>query len=125
MNSRIRKKILQKKQSSASRKAIDIARIRRHLARLDAAEAGPDYTRYIRSAAWREKREAAFAHHGRRCASCGVQKDLHVHHRHYRTLSREQMEDLIVCCKKCHFKLHLPEPEAERNRADADVRKPG
>ena len=68
---------------------------------------GNFYTAYIRSDQWRAKRQEAFAWHGRKCSGCGGVKMLQVHHLHYRTLGRENVEvDLAVLCKPCHRSEH-------------------
>jgi 5-methylcytosine-specific restriction endonuclease McrA len=40
------------------------------------------------------------------CENCGIDTDLHVHHKHYNTLGFESMDDLMVLCANCHKKLH-------------------
>lgn len=64
------------------------------------------YYEYLDSARWRRKRQKAFRHYGRKCCRCGATADLHVHHRHYRTLFRESVLDLEVLCGGCHRNAH-------------------
>lgn len=75
--------------------------------RVDPTELG--YYKYIQSPEWRLKRAAALYHYGEKCCSCGVKRDLQVHHKHYRTLGREAMRDLEVLCRNCHSAVHEKE----------------
>ena len=40
------------------------------------------------------------------CEICGSDKRLNVHHRHYRTVGRENFGDIYLVCKYHHKKLH-------------------
>lgn len=43
----------------------------------------------------------------RRCEMCGRRhKNIQVHHKHYKSLGNEAMEDLIVVCPDCHTNMH-------------------
>ncbi len=64
------------------------------------------YFQYMRSEAWRDKRQEAFKHYGRRCEKCSTSSCLVVHHSTYEHLFNEKMEDLMVLCKDCHNQLH-------------------
>lgn len=73
-----------------------------------------EYRDYINSAEWAEKRAQALRHYDYTCekkrqggglARCGG--PLQVHHRHYRNLGHESMEDLKVLCKKHHKYHHI------------------
>lgn len=45
----------------------------------------------------------ALDHYGRECVLCGSNKNLEVHHRHYKSgWGNEKVEDLIVLCKDHH-----------------------
>ncbi|TXH16947.1 MAG: hypothetical protein E6R03_04690 [Hyphomicrobiaceae bacterium] len=66
------------------------------------------YRNYIRSEEWREFREIALDHHGRRCGRCGHKKRLQVHHLHYENLGDESVDDVTILCFWCH--------EAEESR---------
>jgi len=72
------------------------------------------YDAYLQTPAWYKKRAIAFAIHGHRCDVCGTTKGpLQVHHRHYRTLGREDpRRDLQVLCRPCHCETHGIEEEA-------------
>jgi hypothetical protein len=65
------------------------------------------YQAYIKSNDWRKKREYALKILGcvcRRCETTDV--PLQVHHKHYRTLYHERLEDVIVLCTPCHETTH-------------------
>ena len=64
------------------------------------------YNKYINSKAWGRKRQEAFTYHGRECAFCGKTHSLHVHHKNYRSLFNEDMEDLMILCEQCHMEVH-------------------
>ena len=66
------------------------------------------YERYMRSPAWKAKREARLALDGHKCRLCdedGTRYALQVHHRpeSYQRLGKESVEnDLITVCERCH-----------------------
>jgi 5-methylcytosine-specific restriction endonuclease McrA len=64
------------------------------------------YNKYMHSKAWRRKRKEAFAYHGSECAFCGAKHNLHIHHKSYKSLFNENMDDLMVLCEPCHMKVH-------------------
>ena len=65
------------------------------------------YREYIPSKKWKRKRKKAFEHYGRVCAICGATDVmLYVHHRTYRNLGHEPMEDLQILCLHCHEDQH-------------------
>jgi len=68
------------------------------------------YAKYMRSSTWRNKREEAFAYHGRRCACCNSTEALCVHHLTYRTYNREPgqelMKELLPLCEDHHKLVH-------------------
>ena len=68
------------------------------------------YAKYMKSSTWRNKREEAFAYHGRRCACCSSTKTLCVHHLTYRTYNREPgqelMKELLPLCEDHHKLVH-------------------
>lgn len=61
-----------------------------------------DYSAYLRSPFWQQKREAAFREYGRHCNRCGSLTSLQVHHKTYERLGCERIEDLEVLCETCH-----------------------
>lgn len=65
------------------------------------------YDKYIISSKWRNKREELFKIRGKICELCKSTSNIHVHHKTYKNLFNENMEDLQVLCKCCHSKVHL------------------
>jgi hypothetical protein len=67
------------------------------------------HRRYLKSAAWKQKRRAALDRAGHRCQDCGRRAHgLHVHHLTYKRWGREEARDLRVLCSKCHGRRHGP-----------------
>lgn len=64
------------------------------------------YADYIRSAAWRAKRQWALERAGHRCQVCNGTEKLEVHHRTYANLGAELPGDLIVLDERCHELYH-------------------
>lgn len=61
------------------------------------------YTAYMKSDAWRKRKQQLYAKRGYACERCGVEGDpVEVHHLTYARLCHELDEDLQVVCKKCH-----------------------
>lgn len=64
------------------------------------------YEDYIKhSPIWKEKARKIRERDGV-CRRCESGKQLHVHHKHYRSLGCELDSDLVLLCKSCHDKLH-------------------
>lgn len=70
------------------------------------AKGSPEHARYMRSAAWRRRRELAIRRASFRCATCGRlrfdARGLQVHHVTYDRLGCERDADLMVLCRRCH-----------------------
>jgi hypothetical protein len=61
------------------------------------------YENYLTSAAWRRLRYAALRRARWRCERCGAHvTNLDVHHRTYKRLGHERLDDLEVVCTTCH-----------------------
>lgn len=72
------------------------------------------YREYINSADWKFRADQFKAAKNHKCEECGMSSDdywagisrhqieLHVHHKHYRTLGREKQTDVRVLCRPCH-----------------------
>ena len=68
-----------------------------------------NYRSYMKSFAWKQKREEAFRHYGWVCNRCNGTLKLHVHHKSYARLGDEKMSDLEILCEECHQKHHKAE----------------
>lgn len=60
------------------------------------------YIKYINSRTWRLKRREILKRDNYECRTCCSKEDLEVHHRHYRNLGNEELDDLITLCIQCH-----------------------
>jgi hypothetical protein len=78
-----------------------------------------DYNTYIASDEWKQKVNEAKEYYGDCCLLCGSNAEIHVHHRHYRSLGNEDMHDLTILCDKCHYRYHFhisdKKPKSYRN----------
>lgn len=64
------------------------------------------YYSYLKSQQWKEKRKFALEFYGYNCGLCGSGHNLEVHHRNYKNLYKESMEDLMLLCETCHRNFH-------------------
>lgn len=64
------------------------------------------YYSYLKSPQWREKRKFALEFYGYNCGLCGSKHNLEVHHRSYKNIFKEAMEDLMLLCESCHRDFH-------------------
>ena len=106
MNEQLRAKIRQSAPHAQGVK--NIHRVQTQLQTLAQETPPPDYDKYIRSKAWKIKRDAFLAHYNHQCVVCNSKEHLHVHHLHYQSVGHETTEDVTVCCRRCHFIEHLP-----------------
>lgn len=66
------------------------------------------YRGYIASPEWAARRASYYENHERRCRSCGAKdKEIHLHHRTYERIGREDDSDLMPLCYSCHSILHF------------------
>jgi 5-methylcytosine-specific restriction endonuclease McrA len=69
------------------------------------------YKRYLKSEQWDNLRRATLRRAGYKCEGCGcANRRLEVHHRHYRTLYHESLDDLQCLCAVCHRAAHGRQP---------------
>lgn len=64
------------------------------------------YRSYLKSAHWLEFRGRYLAEHPNQCHCCKAIHGLELHHLTYERLHREQFEDVVLCCDKCHTAIH-------------------
>ena len=74
-----------------------------------------DYAGYIQGPAWKATRQAFFASklHDGVCVVCLAVDSIHVHHRTYRRLGCEKLQDLELLCEACHAAAHDFQHKAE------------
>lgn len=73
-----------------------------------------EYTSYMKSDAWAQKREERLQLDDGKCVMCGrpqgTLKDgrpvVQCHHIHYNSLGAETMDALVSLCGGCHRKIH-------------------
>lgn len=66
----------------------------------------PNYKIYMKSQAWRTRKNKYFAVYGKQCAVCSSHYRVGVHHISYKNLGRELDEDLVVLCWLHHNAYH-------------------
>jgi hypothetical protein len=64
------------------------------------------YHEYLKSDRWRKFRKEVFEFYGKNCILCDSPFNVEVHHKHYRTIFKETIKDVVPLCKKCHTKHH-------------------
>ena len=66
-----------------------------------------DYSEYLKSPAWKTRRTERAEIDGWKCAICGSDENLNVHHLTYKNIGNENVQtDLVTLCRKCHASLH-------------------
>ena len=64
------------------------------------------YKEYLQSDTWKEKRKLKLSESGNSCQLCNSQINLHIHHRTYERIFKENLNDLTVLCQICHSRFH-------------------
>lgn len=78
-----------------------------------------EYEKYLRSAAWSEKRTTRLRIDHGRCAICESDQDLNVHHLTYRNIMKEDVQqDLVTLCRPCHAMLHRIKDQSKDDYLD-------
>jgi len=65
-------------------------------------ERAKDYKEYLKTKHWRETKIWAKKSLSNKCHVCGSLRQLQVHHRSYKHLGNELIEDLEILCRGCH-----------------------
>jgi len=78
-----------------------------------------NYLNYLRTPEWNEIRTAARRRARWKCereSPLGPRHEgpLEVHHRHYRTLGYESLDDVEVLCRRCHHNRNVPKNQRKR-----------
>lgn len=83
------------------------------------------YIAYLNSPQWKRKRRQKAKEQDYFCEICGLKlkKGFHIHHKHYKTLKREAMTDLLFLCSDCHKIVHEQMKERERAEKTQKVEK--
>ena len=74
----------------------------------DTGESAKDYEAYLQTRHWRALRQKIIQRYGGECQRCHdiVGEAGHVHHKTYKRLGREKIDDLTLYCNKCHKTIH-------------------
>lgn len=77
-----------------------------------------EYREFLESEYWQVIRTLILDRHGWRCAICGSNQHLQVHHRDYTNHGQEHLhpEDLTALCDSCHAKYHNKLPRFPGSR---------
>jgi len=66
-----------------------------------------DYHTYIVSPEWLYRKQEYYRSHKKECRTCGSEdRQIHLHHRTYARVYREDDTDLMPLCSECHSALH-------------------
>jgi hypothetical protein len=65
------------------------------------------YSEYIKSKAWRNRRNNYYKVHKKACVICKMKGGVGLHHLTYKNLGRERDEDLVALCWVCHESYHF------------------
>lgn len=84
-----------------------------------------EYRDYINSPDWRSTRLRYFRSKlpSDRCQACGAswEPGFHLHHRSYKRLGNERLNDFVMMCADCHRELHRRFREATAKRGWGDL----
>jgi 5-methylcytosine-specific restriction endonuclease McrA len=64
-----------------------------------------EYKEYLLSKHWKDIKRRMYKKF-KRCQKCGCTKKLNVHHLTYKNRGHENLKDLMLLCKSCHFREH-------------------
>ncbi len=64
------------------------------------------HKKYLQSQEWSKLKTQALSRANYKCQLCNARNELHIHHRTYNNIGNEDLDDLIVLCRKCHEKFH-------------------
>lgn len=64
------------------------------------------YLEYLESDEWAKIKVDLLILNNHKCQKCDSRRNLQVHHLSYKRLFREEPEDLILLCGRCHRKEH-------------------
>ena len=65
-----------------------------------------DYKKYLKSDYWKGIKKQIHERDEYKCRLCNSEENICVHHRTYKNLGNEKLEDLITLCEKCHKNYH-------------------
>jgi len=69
------------------------------------------YQEYLKTDHWIRVSILAKENADNKCQLCNSNGHLHTHHRTYKNLGHEKLNDVIVLCQACHEKFHNIQPQ--------------
>ncbi|WP_439132390.1 HNH endonuclease [Polaribacter sp.] len=78
-----------------------------------------EYLKYLNSKEWKEKRDTVLKLRGRSCERCKANlkgKIADIHHKTYKNIFNEKLDDLEILCRKCHKKEHNKKTKKKKLR---------
>jgi 5-methylcytosine-specific restriction endonuclease McrA len=75
------------------------------------------YTNYLQSPAWQERRAAVLRRAKNICEGCGQKQAVHVHHTTYRHVFNEPLFELVALCFDCHSNITSMDRSYETSRS--------
>nr|WP_294560394.1 HNH endonuclease signature motif containing protein [uncultured Rhodopila sp.] len=79
------------------------------------------YHEYLQTETWQRKRQGAYLAYEGRCGMCGrllrFEGKWAAHHKHYRNIGSEPLDDLVLLCYRCHKAYHKGLKLLEGNRS--------
>ncbi|MEQ9290080.1 MAG: hypothetical protein RIG77_24330 [Cyclobacteriaceae bacterium] len=73
-----------------------------------------EYSNYLESEEWKEKRKLVLKRDNHLCQSCLTNKATQVHHKNYKYLYNEPLFELVSVCKPCHDRITLIDRETQK-----------
>ena len=74
------------------------------------------YQAYLKTPEWKAIRLLVINERKGKCERCGSTEKLEVHHKTYKNLFNEPLEDLELLCKVCHTKHHNKTNNKRKNK---------
>lgn len=67
------------------------------------------YEKHLKTEKWANTRQLKAKEQNFTCEMCGVEvlKGFHIHHKTYKHLGNEKLEDLMFLCENCHKNIHI------------------
>lgn len=66
------------------------------------------YDQYLQSEHWKQLKDKFYLSKlcKYECYACGSTKELNLHHKTYKRIGHEKLNDLVLLCEDCHKKAH-------------------
>ena len=82
----------------------------------DTKETCTTYSGYLNSLHWKKFRKKVMKKNRKNlcCSTCGSKEHLNVHHKNYKRVGNEKLEDVVLFCADCHHRSHEKVKEVVR-----------